>query len=233
MAHRLFQIAGYDFLQYNSKNFVSLRRAKIFDFQGIDLLLDIGANEGTYPPTLRKMGYRGRIISFEPLPQSFHALQQRAAGDPLWTCVNMAIGDCDGTIEINVSRHKTSSSILPMTKAHIQAEPASDIVGKEKVEVARLDSLLSKFNGSNSLYLKIDVQGYEIHVLQGAAETLKRTNVIEVELSLIPLYQGGLLMDEMLDCLAQMGFRLVSLEPVFFDPKTGYMLQADGIFIKQ
>jgi len=232
MAHRLFRISGYDFLRYNSDNFVSIRRAKILNSQGIDLLLDIGADEGTYPPTLRETGYHGRIISFEPLPQSFHLLQQRADGDPLWSCENMAIGDFDGTIEINVSAHKTSSSILPMTQTHIQAMPASDFIGKEKVKVARLDSLLNKFNGSQRLYLKIDVQGYEQHVLLGAAETLKRTYAMEMELSLTPLYQGGMLMDEMLDYLGRMNFNLVSMEPVFFDPKTGNMLQADGIFIK-
>ena len=112
--------------------------------------------------------------------------------------------------------------------------PASAIVGEEKVRIAQLDSLSDKlFNPSERICLKIDVQGYEKHVLQGAQETLRRTCMIELELSLVPMYEGGTLMDEMLDCLIGMGFKLASLDTVFLDPKTGIVLQADGIFIKQ
>lgn len=233
LAHCLFRTCGYDFLRYTPDNFVSLRRAKMLRTQNVDLVLDVGANEGTYPIELRQCGYKKRIISFEPLSQSFSLLQQRSAGDPLWDCKNMAIGDSNGTIEINISGHKTSSSILPITEAHIQAMPTSAVVGKEKVKIAKLDSLLGKlFERNENIYLKIDVQGYEKHVLQGAEKVLRQTHVIELELSLTPMYESGTLMYEMLDYLAGIGFNLVSLEPAFIDPKKGIMLQVDGIFVK-
>jgi len=234
LAHRLFRTCRYDFLRYTSDNFVSLRRAKILHAQNVDLVLDIGASEGTYALELREVGYSGRIISFEPLSQSFFFLQQCSESDPLWDCENLAIGDSDSTTEINVSRHKTSSSILPITEKHVNAMPSSATIAKEKVEVVSLDSLLGRIiNPNDRIYLKADVQGYEKHVLQGAIQTLKQIRVIELELSLIQLYEGSPILSEMLEYIDKLDYELVSIGHVFSDPKTGHMLQADGIFVKK
>lgn len=233
LAHWMFQACGYDFLRYTTHNFVSLRQAKIFQAQNITLVLDVGASEGTYSLHLRRSGYRRRIISFEPLSESFPTLQQRTAKDPLWSCENVAVGDSDDIIEINVSGHKTSSSILPISKAHLTAMPSSVTVRKEKVKIVRLDSLLGKlFKRNENIYLKIDVQGFERHVLEGARETLKQTRAIELELSLVPMYEGGPVLAEMLDYLSDLDFVMASIEPVFSDPKTGNVLQVDGIFVR-
>lgn len=234
LAHRLFRACGYDFLRYTSDNFVSLRRAKILHAQNIDLVLDIGASEGTYALKLREAGYSGRIISFEPLSEPFSILRQCTANDPLWSCENMAIGDNDGAIEMNVSAHKTSSSILPITQKHVNAMPSSATIAKEKVEVVSLDSLLGKIiNPNYRIYIKADVQGYEKHVLQGAIQTLKQIRVIELELSLIQLYESSPILSEMLDYMDKLDYELASIGHVFSDPKTGHMLQADGIFVKK
>ncbi len=233
LAHRTLRACGYDLLKYSPNNFVSLRRAMLLRSQNIELVLDIGANEGVYPIELRETGYQGQIISFEPLPQSFSLLKQCSSKDPLWECENMAIGDSDGTIDINISGRKTSSSILPMTDIHVQAMPSSATVGRKKVKIAKLDSLSGKlFNSAKRTCLKIDVQGYEKHVFQGAEKVLMQTHVIELELSLLPLYENSLLMNEMLEYLKKISFVLVSLEPVFIDQKKGVVLQADGIFVR-
>lgn len=234
LAHCLFRVCGYDLLRYTPDNFVSLRRAKILHSQNIDLVLDVGASEGTYPLHLRQCGYKKSIISFEPLSDSFAVLQRQSSRDTLWSCENMAIGDRDGMIEINVSGHKTSSSILPITELHVNAIPSSATVSTEKVKIARLDSLFDKMIKSDSkIYLKVDVQGYEKYVLEGAKKVLKQTRVIELELSLLPVYEGGVTFIEMFDYLKRNDFCMVSIEPVFSDPKTGEILQVDSIFIRQ
>jgi len=111
--------------------------------------------------------------------------------------------------------------------------PSSLTVRKEKVKIVRLDSLRGEmFQEDENIYLKIDVQGFERHVLEGARETLKQTRAIELELSLVPMYEDGASMNEMLDYLAGIGFELASIEPVFFDPKTEVLLQIDGIFVR-
>lgn len=232
LIHLMFQVCGYDFLRYTENNFVSLRRARIIQAQKITLVLDVGASEGTYPLELRQSGYRGRIISFEPLSDSFRILQQHADEDSLWSCENVAVGDSDEMIEINISGHITSSSILPISKSHLAAMPSSVTVSKEKVKMVRLDSCSALFGRNENIYLKIDVQGFEKHVLEGATETLKQTRAIELELSLVPMYEGGCLWAEMLDYLSDLGFAIASVEPVFFDPRTGKLLQIDGIFVR-
>ena len=232
LLHKIFHAFDYEFLKYTPHNFVSLRRAKILDSQCIDLVLDIGASEGAFPKKLRQTGYKGSFISFEPLPQSFALLRKNTSSDPLWDCENTALGSFDGTIDINVSGQKVSSSILPMMDAHIHAMSSSRYVDKKRIKIARLDAFLNRIKWAQDLYLKIDVQGYEKQVLQGACETLERTRALEIELSLAPMYRGGMVINEALDYLDRKGFRLVSIEPAFSEPETGCILQVDGIFIK-
>jgi len=136
--------------------------------------------------------------------------------------------------EINVSRHKTSSSILPITQKHVNAMPYSASIAKEEIRVVRIDSLFNSIiKPKDRIYLKADVQGYEKHVLQGATQTLKQIRAIELELSIATLYEGAPILSEMLDYIDKLDYELVSIEHVFSDPKTEHMLQADGIFVKK
>lgn len=234
-AHELFRKFGYDILLYNKENFASLRRAHILQSKQINLLLDIGANVGTYAMEARRTGYKGFIISFEPLTKSYHILKKSAASDPKWNCSQLAIGETDRVADINVSKHTTSSSLLPMLHKHVEVAPDSTYVGKETIQMKRLDQALADMKmtiDDKSVCLKADVQGYEKFVLDGAIDTLKYTKIIEIELTFFPLYEAGPLFIDMVEYLAKIGFSLVSIEPVFSDPKTGYVLQADGIFVR-
>lgn len=233
-AHKIFRISGRDFLPYTYDNFYSLRRFKIIKNEKINLALDIGANKGTYAQQLRDDGFSGRIISFEPLCEPFQILKKESRCDPLWDCEQIALGDSIGRTTINVSQHITSSSILTITDSHISACPSSNTVGTEEINVATVDSLREKyFRLDDRILMKIDVQGYEKHVLGGARLSLEQTQVIEIELSLVKMYEGGPLLKDMLTFLEEFGFSLVAINPVFSDPATGYMLQVDGIFTKK
>jgi FkbM family methyltransferase len=235
LMHSLFRKFGYDFLRHNKDNFVSLRRAHILQSKQINLLLDIGANVGTYAITARHTGYKGFIISFEPLTKSYHILKKNAVSDPKWYCQQLAIGETDSVVEINVSNHITSSSLLPILLKHVEVAPNSAYIGKEKIQMKRLDNALADIKmtiDDKSVCIKADVQGYEKFVLEGATDTLKYTSIIEIELSFFPLYETSPLFIDIVEYLAKIGFSLVSIEPVFSDPKTGYVLQADGIFVR-
>lgn len=230
----LLRKCGYDFVRYiEPSSRANARRLRAIQDNQIDIVLDIGASEGSFGKKLRNSGYKGRIISFEPLTDAYETLLRVSGNDQLWQTINTAIGNYDGEALINISGRKTSSSILPMLPSHVAAAPESVYITKERVQMRCLDSMLDDLiTRNNRIYIKVDVQGYERSVLQGAAEALKMTAVIEVEVSMIPLYEGSILHAEMIKEMDNIGFYLISWEDVFTDPKTGYVLQSDCIFAR-
>jgi FkbM family methyltransferase len=136
----------------------------------IDVVFDIGANEGQFAREIREHGYSGKIISFEPLTSARKNLLFFASPDPGWHVHEQsAIGDRDGEIEIHIAGNSVSSSVLPMLESHSSAAVGSAYVGSERVPIFRLDSVANRYLNKNSnLFIKIDTQGYEWQVLDGA-----------------------------------------------------------------
>jgi FkbM family methyltransferase len=196
---------------------------------GVNVVLDVGANTGQFAKALRASGFADRIISFEPLKDPHAELSALARHDRLWEIApRVAIGDRAGTVNINVSRNRLSSSILPMCDAHVQAEPSSSYVATESVPVATLDDVAAERLGATDVpFVKIDVQGYEGAVLDGATAFLSRVVGVQMELSLLPLYQGQDLWLAMIERLGRLGFEPWSLVPGFVDPRNGRLLQCD------
>jgi FkbM family methyltransferase len=218
----------------NTNTNAELRLGRMLCAEQIDLVIDVGANSGQYGRALRASGYNGRILSFEPLSSARLALEALSQSDDRWSIVDrMAVGDHDGVVTINIAKNSTSSSILDMLDSHRQAAPYAPYVGSEEVPMRRLDGVHHSFlDESSRPFLKIDTQGYEARVLEGAAGLLKRVKGVQVELSLRPLYDGQVLWRDIIDSLEKCGFEVWSLVPGFLDPDTGRMLQCDGIFLR-
>ena len=233
---------GYELHRYSPvlrEESVYQRRRHLLRFvqeRQITLLLDAGANAGQYARGLRDLGYRGRIVSFEPLAEAFSVLEKTAATDAQWQCRRVALGDADrADAEFHVAGYSECSSLLPMHARHVSALPASAYQRTEHVRVARLDSLRAELplHPADRLWLKLDVQGYEKHVLLGAEKTLAQVQVIDTELSLVSLYDGQPLIGEMLTFLERAGFEPISLENGFIEPQTGKALQVDALFARR
>jgi FkbM family methyltransferase len=202
----------------------------------VNVVLDVGANSGQYASGLRAAGFEGRIVSFEPTSEAFSQLECRAATDPLWECRGCALGDSDGTITINVAGNAgESSSVLPMLKSHQDAYPPANYVGTEEVPIHRLDSIAPEIlRPTDVVFLKLDVQGFEKQVLAGSNATIKDRCVgLQLELSFLPLYEGGMLIREALDLVDSLGLTLTGVSPNFVDMRNGRTLQADGIFFRE
>jgi len=200
----------------------------------IDLVLDVGANKGQFASEIRQCGYAGRIVSFEPLSQAHDELMQSSRGDAKWDAYpRCALGDHVGEVEINIAGNSESSSILPMLESHRSAAPGSAYQGKEIVPIKTLDAVAGQYlKDARAPFLKIDTQGFEWQVLDGARETLPYIKGILVELSLVPLYEGQRLWREVIERLEAEGFTLWAFKPVFSDQATGRTLQVDGIFYR-
>jgi FkbM family methyltransferase len=222
---------GWDVIRFNPSQHPLPRRGLLLENHGIDLVLDIGANAGQYGSELRRLGYRGRIVSFEPLTEAFQRLQSAARGDAGWRVINVALGASAGKHTIHLAANSESSSLLQMLPLHLDAAPHSQCTGEESVKVEVLDAMFDELcAGARSVYMKIDTQGYESHVLRGAAKSLERIDMIQIEMSLAPLYAGQALFGDLYAELTGAGFTLVGLESNFVDPRTGQLLQVDGIF---
>ena len=208
-----------------------MRRRILMERAGIDLVLDVGANVGQYAKGLRKLGYTGRIVSFEPMAAAFAELRRSAEADPRWTCFNHALGDADGPATINVSENSVSSSMRPILAACVKAAPKARYVGEETIEVRRLDAIFDEIvRPADNAMLKIDTQGFEKQVLAGAARSLAAMRLLQVEASLTPLYDGEAPMGELVVELGRLGLRPLSIEEGFQEPATGRLLQVDLIF---
>jgi FkbM family methyltransferase len=202
----------------------------------VDVIFDIGANIGQFAQVLRTGGYRGHIISFEPLSSAHAMLVATAASDPLWDVVERcALGANDGWAEINIAGNSYSSSLLPMLDLHREAAPPSAYRGTEPCRMITLDSYMERtFLDPTTVFgLKIDTQGYESQVLAGLRRNHDRVKVVVCEMSLAPLYDHGPSMSELCRQLGQLGYRCVALGPEFEDPRSGELLQANGVFVKR
>jgi len=198
----------------------------------INLVLDVGANTGQFAAGLLAAGYKGRIVSFEPLSSAHAQLRANAGQYPNWTVADRtALGEKSGSVEIHVSAFLPSSSILSMLPSHLEAAPGTDYVGTETVPVNRLDDLCA-LSPTDRAFLKVDVQGYERQVFEGAPRVLANCRAVITEMSLVPLYEGQVLARGLWDILESHGFEPWSLEPGFRDPATGRMLQIDGTFVR-
>lgn len=206
----------------------------LLELYGVETVFDLGANAGVSGQYFRNVGFRGKIVSCEPVSRYYKELESKAAGDSAWLCENVAVGEREGELEINVTGGGGgASSFLQITPAVTERQPEFAVISKERVKVTTLDALARKhYPSGDRLFLKLDVQGYERNVLEGGPETLARVVGLRVELSVLKCYEGEPLMCDMLPFLDGLGFKLCGIETAWSDERTQEVFQLDGIFCR-
>jgi FkbM family methyltransferase len=233
MVRSLVHLSGYEVMSLSRAQGDRRCVAAILQEQDINVVLDVGANVGQFARWIRDAGYTGKIVSFEPLSDAHHTLSQMAKRDSRWIVApRMALGSGLGSIDIHVAGNGVSSSILPMLAAHKGAAPDSRYVETQSVVLNRLDDVYP-LSQEDRLLLKVDVQGYEKAVLDGSVRLLKNCRAVIIEMSLVPLYEGQSLAIELWTHLMSVGFQACYFNPGFRDPRSGRMLQMDGVFVRQ
>ena len=225
---KLLNLFGINISRFHPKNHPALQLP-------VETIFDIGANTGQFAQEIRNLGYNKKIISFEPLSDAHSILTSNASSDKNWLIhKRCAIGESERNLEINISGNSYSSSLMPMLDAHSKAEPASKYIGKEFVNVIPLSLVFNEYSSpGHSNFLKIDTQGFEHHVLKGIEKYINSICGIELELSIIPLYEGSKLYSYYFNYFEKIGFELWSIEPEFIDPEKGRMLQFNATFVNQ
>ena len=205
--------------------------ARLLEAKQVRTVIDVGANQGQYADQVRHLGFRGRMHSFEPGAAAYAQLSRAARSDPTWTVHQLALGSEPGVADLQVSHNSVSSSLLAVEKTHVDAAPESRTDRTEQVRVSTLDAECAEVEGP--VLLKIDTQGYELPVLRGASRLLDRVEVVQVELSFVPLYAGQSHYLELLGFLEDAGFAPFQLIPGFSDTRTGRLLQADLVSVRK
>jgi FkbM family methyltransferase len=200
----------------------------------IGLALDAGAHRGEYGRILRGVGYAGPIVSYEPVAASFEELARSSADDPGWSVHRMALGSSDGETEINVSECTEFSSLRRLNARGHQQFSGARLTGRETVEVRRLDEVLAEHEPANTAaptLLKIDTQGSDLDVLEGASGVLDRIAAIQIEAPLRPIYDGVASFDEILKALTNLGFALSRVFPVATDDRLR-LIEVDCVAVR-
>ena len=175
----------------------------------IDCVIDVGANEGQYARLLRRLGFTGLIISFEPNVDVFKAMQGTFAKDTSWRGQNCGLGSSDGELDFNVFECSQISSFLPGNdRVH------SKVLRTEKVPVRRLDALLQQVLpdwSKKRIFLKCDTQGFDVEVVKGAEGVMAAVYGLQSEIAAQSLYRGMPRYLEALSFYESLGFVLVDL----------------------
>jgi len=206
---------------------------QILKRNNINVLLDVGAHAGETGRDFRgRHKFPGRIVSFEPIQEKFLALQQKAKMDPFWECHHMALGNEHGEKKLTIFNNPYNSSFLGIHEL-LEKEGKLQKTREEPVQIRRLEDLYpSLCKAPDSVLLKIDTQGFEKHILDGAGKYLNHVRLVKLEVSFVPLYQGETLIGEMIQFMGSKGFIPVLIEPGHISEEF-YQLQADIVFLNQ
>lgn len=235
LARRVVRKASIDIVRYPQEARGVAEIAHLLEFNGIDVVFDIGANVGQYAQQIRRNGYRGRIVSFEPVTSTHTRLLKVAETDAAWSVApRMAIGETDGETEIQVSTYSDMSSLLSTTRAAQESFPRAESMGTEAVRKRKLDNLLPDYvRSKEKIFVKLDTQGFERRILDGATNVLPNICGLQLELSLIALYDGECLFDELHKFVCSLGFEPRLFIPGFYSRRIGHQLQVDCVYFRK
>jgi len=194
----------------------------LFSVLRINCVLDVGAHYGEFGTLLRELGYQGRIVSFEPVPENFSALTQCGSNDKGWLVYPFALGAQESSASMRVTGSSHFCSFCPpSTYGEEQFGDKMKITRDQLVTVRRLDTLFDECVAgiaAPQVFLKMDTQGFDLEVIKGAGDKLNQIQAIQTELSAKPIYdQMGTALADGIAALQQHGFDLTGFFPVTWD----------------
>ncbi len=196
-------------------------------------IIDVGASDGGFARKARAMFSETPIFSFEPIKESYDRLNECFKNDKKFASYNIACSNQKGQAEFYISSNTGSSSLLEMSSLHKEAYPDSSKLIKTTVLTEKIDNILCEKETGNNVYLKMDVQGSEMYVLEGASVLLNSVSLILSEVSFVTLYDGQHLVNELISYLKERGFIIAGVENVSQNLIDGTFLQADMYFIRE
>lgn len=236
---KIFSLLGFEVIQ--KKYIVSPPDAfedqkKIFSDQDAVIIFDVGAHHGQTALTYNKLFSNPQIFSFEPFGESYATLSNTVKDFGNIKTFNTALSNITGEVDFHSNQSSATNSILPTHQegAAIWDANLLDTVKKIKVPVTTVDEFIIAQTISHVDILKIDTQGTEYLVIEGALNSIKadKIKLIYMEILTLPTYENQKKFDEILFLLRTNGFELYNIYNTSHT-KNGMLRQVDAIFISK
>lgn len=158
-------------------------------------IIHIGAHQGWEVDEYINNGIQD-IIMFEPVSENFSILENKLQdANANITAYQVALGNEEKNVTMYLSDNGLLSSSVLKPKVHLELHPSVGFPTTEEVEMKRLDSFSEETQNFN--FINMDVQGYELEVLKGGAETLKHIDYVYCEINRDELYEGNAYVEDL------------------------------------
>lgn len=186
-------------------------------------IVDIGAYHGEWTRTVSKVFPSAQIVMIEAMDEKRPILQAVAKSNP-GISVKISLLGRSVNEERQFSVMETGSSLY--------AERSDALRSVRLVKTQTLDSTLSRNELRGPIFVKIDTQGAELEILLGATETLLKTEVVQLELALLPYNEGAPLAADVIAFMDRIGFKLFDINS-FVRPNGRDLAQIDALFARE
>ncbi|MEI7801606.1 MAG: FkbM family methyltransferase [Bacteroidota bacterium] len=201
--------------------------------KNIKTIIDVGANDGGFIRRFRSVFPEAMIYAYEAMPDPYKRLNIKLQADKRLKTYNVALSNYKGEVDFYVSSNEGSSSLLQMEEIHKINFPGSAKNTQIKVKCDLLDNFLTEINFESNVLMKLDVQGAERLVLEGATKTIELIDVIYCEVNFQELYKDAVLITDLILLLKKYNFNLAGIENIYQSVIDGSFTHGDAIFIKE
>lgn len=221
---------GFDVARYPGASKRWPRMVELLAAHDIGLVVDVGANAGHYARALLSNGYRGRILSFEPASAMYAEACAHAAREPRWEVApRAAVGAAADTVTLNIAKEPDMNSVKPLSATARGHMSRAAGIATEEVPVVTLADAVPWDDIDVPVFVKSDTQGYEAEVLDGLEPVIDRVAGLQLELSLVPIYDGQPRYLDMLQRVEGLGFTPHLVVPGYYSKHYGQMIEFDVV----
>lgn len=231
---RMFRALGLDLMRHYPPGLtVEAHLRAVLPMLGVDCVIDVGGHWGEFGTRIRDAGFKGRIVSFEPVPSNVERLTEVARHDPDWIVRHAALGRKSGRLRLNITQNTQFSSFREPLAATLAEMPHAAVESRNDVEVLRLDDVFDDLlpRPDSLVFLKLDTQGWDLEVLAGSTASLGRVVGLQSEISVRAIYEGMPSYLEALAAMQDLGYELTGLFPVARDSRLR-LVEMDCVMIR-
>jgi FkbM family methyltransferase len=238
LLNKAFGLLGYQVIRANSvppsdNPFEDMRR--LMAATAAPVIFDVGAHHGRVSLHYRKLFPTATVYAFEPFPESFEQLKKNTAADPMIKAFNFGFSNVAGSQLFSTNASSATNSLFETDERGAAAwgKGVLETTGRITASFATIDQFVAEMKIPAVDILKLDVQGAEYLVLEGAAQTLGagRVNLIYSEVITQPTYKNQKELHEVLGLFHNRGFRVHNIYDLSRTDH-GDLRQIDVIFLR-